>query len=126
MLSDQPSYFGGAMSPEQVVCAQLNAWATLDAEKILSYFSDEAVLVDPTGTYRGLGEVRSWVQGHVKRMDHADLEVLNVAVNNSLVMVERVDRFIYDGKNVSARCMGAFEVAGDKIIAWRDYFDMPY
>lgn len=40
-------------------------------------------------------------------------------------MVERVDRFIYDGKNVSARCMGAFEVAGEKIIAWRDYFDMP-
>lgn len=114
------------MSPEEVVRAQLNAWATLDAEKILSYFSDEAVLVDPTGTYRGLGEVRSWVHGHVKRMDHADLEVLNVAVNDSLVMVERVDRFIYDSKNVSARCMGAFEVAGDKIIAWRDYFDVPH
>ena len=113
------------MSPEEVVRAQLNAWATLDAEKILSYFSDEAVLVDPTGTYRGLGEVRSWVRGHVKRMDHADLEVLNVAVNDTLVMVERVDRFIYDGKNVSAKCMGAFEVVGDKIIAWRDYFDWP-
>ena len=57
------------MSPEEVARAQLNAWATLDAEKILSYFSDEAVLVDSTGTYRGLGEVRSWVQGHVKRND---------------------------------------------------------
>ncbi|OBF67110.1 hypothetical protein A5753_05420 [Mycobacterium sp. 852002-51971_SCH5477799-a] len=113
------------MSPEDVVRAQLNAWATLDAEKILSYFSDEAVLVDPTGTYRGLGEVRSWVQEHVERMDHADLEVLNVAVNGSLVMVERIDRFIYDGKKVSTRCMGTFDVVGDKIVAWRDYFDMP-
>ena len=66
------------MSPEEVVRAKLDAWATL-----------------------------------------------NVAVNDSLVMVERVDRFIYDGNDVSARCMGAFEVVGDKIIAWRDYVDMP-
>ena len=113
------------MSPEEVVRAQLDAWATLDAEKILSYFGDQAVLVDPTGTYLGLGQLRGWVQEHVKRMDHAELKVLTVAVNDSLVMVERVDRFIYDGKKVSARCMGAFEVAGDKIVAWRDYFDMP-
>jgi limonene-1,2-epoxide hydrolase len=114
------------MSPEEVVRAQLNAWATLDAEKILSYFSDQAVLTDPTGTYLGLTQVRRWVEEHVKRMDYAELEVLKVAVNDSLVMVERVDRFIYDGKKVSARCMGAFEVLGDKIIAWRDYFDMPH
>jgi limonene-1,2-epoxide hydrolase len=122
---DRPANHGGVVSPEEVVRAQLNAWATLDAEKILSYFSDEAVLVDPRGTYRGLGEIRETVAGYVKRMDHADIEVLNVAVNDSLVMVERVDRFIYDDKNVSAKCMGAFEVVGDKIIAWRDYFDWP-
>ncbi len=113
------------MSPEEVVRAKLDAWATLDAEKILSYFSDEAVVVDPIGTYRGLGEIRQAVEGYVKRMDHADIQVLNVALNDHLVMVERVDRFIYDGKNVSARCIGTFEVVGDKIIAWRDYFDMP-
>jgi limonene-1,2-epoxide hydrolase len=126
MLWDHPSYFGGAMGPEEVVRAQLSAWATLDAEKILSYFHDQAVLIDPTGAYRGLGEVRWWVQEHVGRMDHAQLEVIKIAVNDSLVMVERVGRFIYDGKNVSARCMGAFEVVGDKIVAWRDYFDMPH
>jgi limonene-1,2-epoxide hydrolase len=40
-------------------------------------------------------------------------------------MVERVDHFVYDGNKISARCMGAFEVAGDKITAWRDYFDVP-
>ena len=74
---------------------------------------------------RGPGEIRQTVEGYVKRMDHAEIEVLNVAVNDTLVMVERVDRFIYDGKNVSARCMGAFEVVGDKIVAWRDYFDVP-
>lgn len=113
------------MSPEEVVRAKLNAWATLDAEKLLSYFTDDAVVVDPMGTYRGHGEIRQTFENYVKRMDYANLEVLNIAVNDNLVMVERIDRFIYDGKDVSARCMGAFEVVGDKIAAWRDYFDVP-
>lgn len=113
------------MSPEEVVRAKLNAWATLDAEMLLSYFTDDAVVVDPMGTYRGVAEIRQTFENYVKRMDYANLEVLNIAVNDNLVMVERIDRFIYDGKDVSARCMGAFEVVGDKIAAWRDYFDVP-
>jgi len=113
------------VGPEDVVRAQLAAWQTLDAEKILDYFADDAVLVDPSGTYRGLDEIGLWVRGHVGRMEHADLQVLNTAVNGNLVMVERLDRFIYDGKSVSAGCMGAFEVSDTKITAWRDYFDMP-
>ena len=39
------------------------------------------------------------------------------------VLAERVDHIIIDGKTIDARCMGAFEVADDKITAWRDYFD---
>jgi limonene-1,2-epoxide hydrolase len=75
--------------------------------------------------HRGRAEIREAVEGYVQRMDSAELEVLNVAVNGNLVMVERVDHFVYDGNKISARCMGAFEVAGDKITAWRDYFDVP-
>jgi limonene-1,2-epoxide hydrolase len=42
-----------------------------------------------------------------------------------LFLTERVDHFVYDGKTIDARVMGAFEVSGDKITAWRDYFDVP-
>jgi limonene-1,2-epoxide hydrolase len=113
---------GGVVKPEEVVRAALSAWATLDADNVLAHFSDDAVLVDPI---RGLDEIRPTIEGYVKRMDYADIEVLNVAVNDGLVMVERVDRFVYDGRNVRARCMGAFELEGDEITAWRDYFDVP-
>jgi limonene-1,2-epoxide hydrolase len=58
-------------------------------------------------------------------MDHAHLEVLNLAAAGNLVMTERVDHFSYDGRKVDARVMGAFEVVGDKIAAWRDYYDVP-
>ena len=36
---------------------------------------------------------------------------------------ERVDHFLFDGKTIDARVVGTFEVTGDKITAWRDYFD---
>jgi limonene-1,2-epoxide hydrolase len=38
------------------------------------------------------------------------------------VLTERVDDFEMDGQVFSARVMGAFEVVGDKLAAWRDYF----
>ncbi len=48
-------------------------------------------------------------------MESAELELLNIAVNGNVVLTERVDHFIYDGNKVAARCMGAFDVSGDKI-----------
>jgi limonene-1,2-epoxide hydrolase len=32
--------------------------------------------------------------------------------------------FRFPGKQISLPVMGIFEVAGEKIAAWRDYFDM--
>jgi limonene-1,2-epoxide hydrolase len=58
-------------------------------------------------------------------MAHGNIEIVNLAVAGNAVLTERVDHFVYDGKTIDARVMGAFEVSGDKITAWRDYFDVP-
>ena len=58
-------------------------------------------------------------------MESADLRILNIAVNGNIVFTERIDEMVYDGNRISARCMRALEVQGDKITAWRDYFDVP-
>jgi limonene-1,2-epoxide hydrolase len=39
-------------------------------------------------------------------------------------MTERVDVFTLPGRTFELPVMGAFEVSGGKISAWRDYFDM--
>jgi limonene-1,2-epoxide hydrolase len=39
-------------------------------------------------------------------------------------MTERVDVFKLPGKSFELPVMGAFEVDGGKISAWRDYFDL--
>jgi limonene-1,2-epoxide hydrolase len=56
-------------------------------------------------------------------MTQCDIEIVNLAVTGNVVLTERVDRLIYNGKSLDAPGMGAFEVAGHKITAWRDYFD---
>jgi limonene-1,2-epoxide hydrolase len=53
------------------------------------------------------------------------VEMLASAAQGNRVLTERVDRLLTaSGEVVMAlRLMGIFEVEGDKIVAWRDYFD---
>jgi limonene-1,2-epoxide hydrolase len=55
-------------------------------------------------------------------------DILAIAADGNRVLTERVDRFVLaDGSEVAAaRLMGIFEVEGDKIVAWRDYFDVNF
>ncbi len=41
------------------------------------------------------------------------------------VLTERTDVFQMGPKTVTLEVMGVFEFEGDKISAWRDYFDVP-
>ena len=114
------------MGPEEVVRAELGAWSRLNIDEIVSHFAADAVWDNvPLGAVSGHHEIRKAVQGYVDRTTQGDIEILNLAVAGNVVLTERVDHFVYDGKQIQARVMGAFEVNGDKITAWRDYFDVP-
>ena len=114
------------MSPEEVVRAELGAWSRLNVDEIVGYFAADAVWDNvPLGAVYGHDEIRKAVQGYVDRTTHGEIEILNLAVADNVVLTERVDHFVYDGRQVHARVIGAFEVTGDKIAAWRDYFDLP-
>ena len=117
---------GGVLGPEEVVRAELGAWSRLNVDEIVSYFAADAVWDNvPLGAVSGHDEIRKAVQGYVDRTTKGDIEILNLAVAGNVVLTERVDHFVYDGQQIHARVMGAFEVNGDKIMAWRDYFDVP-
>lgn len=53
------------------------------------------------------------------------VENLAVCETGGKVLTERVDHVLGPDGNpaMSIRVMGTFEVSGDKITAWRDYFD---
>jgi limonene-1,2-epoxide hydrolase len=112
------------MDAEAVVRAELEAWSSLDVDQIMLHFTPDATWLPgfTFPTYSGREGIRQAVEGFLKDMTKADIEVLNLAVAGNVVLTERIDRFIYKGKPLDAPGMGAFEVAADKITAWRDYF----
>lgn len=112
------------MTPEDVVRAELGAWARRDVDEVVSHFSVDAVWENvPLGVVTGRNEIRAQVEQFLSHITQFDCEIVNLATAGNAVLNERVDRFIFDGKVMNARCMGALEIAGDKISAWRDYFD---
>jgi limonene-1,2-epoxide hydrolase len=113
------------MTPEEVVQAELEAWSTLAADQIMAHFADDATWMPAIGypTYAGFEDVRGAVEGFLKVVTtKCDLEIVNLAVAGNVVLTERVDHMVFKGRPIDAPGMGAFEVAGDKITAWRDYF----
>jgi limonene-1,2-epoxide hydrolase len=54
------------------------------------------------------------------------IDMLAIAADGSRVLTERLDRFERaDGIEIGrAMVMGIFELEGDKIVEWRDYFDV--
>jgi limonene-1,2-epoxide hydrolase len=114
------------MTPEEVVRAELASLACLDLDQIMAYLADDATFLPGFSfpTYSGRNEIRQAMEGFLKVMTKCDIEIVNLAVTGNVVLTERVDRLIVNGQPVDAPGMGAFEVSGDKITAWRDYFYM--
>ena len=112
------------MNPEEVVRAHLATNSTLDIDQMMAYFTEDATFFPGFGfpTYSGIDAIRKANEGFLERMTKCDIEIVNLAVAGNVVLTERVDHLIYNGKPMEARGMGAFEVVGDKVAAQRDYF----
>lgn len=54
--------------------------------------------------------------------------MLSIAADGNQVLTERLDRFERnDGREIgAAKVMGILELDGNRIIAWRDYFDVNF
>ena len=110
-------------SADELVTEFCKLWASPDPDELAAYFAEDAVWEFPGGLFTGPYEIRKAVKGYLARTERCDLEVVNLAVTDNVVLTERVDHLLFDGKVIDARVMGAFEVKGEKITAWRDYFD---
>ncbi len=77
-------------------------------------------MVTTTGIDEALGLMQSFEGVETIRVD-----MVNISAAGGKVLTERVDTMVGpDGKDIMViRLMGIFEVDGDKIAEWRDYFD---
>ena len=109
-----------------VVRDLVDAFNASDMPRIMSHFTDESVYHNiPVAPVTGQNAIRDVIQGFMGISSKVDWIVLHLVEGaHGVVLTERVDRFMINGKWVALPVMGTFEVVNGKIRAWRDYFDM--
>lgn len=118
---------GRAMgNASKVVSSLVDAFNASDMARIMSHFTDESVYHNiPVAPVTGEKAIREVIQSFMGMSSKVDWTVLHlVEGTDGVVLTERVDRFMINGKWIALPVMGTFEVANGKIKAWRDYFDM--
>ncbi len=114
-------------TPAEVVTAFIAEWQnpSPDPAHLASYFTEDAVYHNiPAAPVVGPQAIAAVFQGFLAQVKPRGWEILRQVANGNLVMNERIDRFAVGERVIELPVAGAFEVRGDRICAWRDYFDM--
>jgi limonene-1,2-epoxide hydrolase len=113
------------VEPIETVTRFCEAWTDVDLDRIVAFFSDDAVYHNiPLDPVTGREAIRTTIAGFATGVDRIEFEVRHIAAQGDVVLTERVDRFFTPDRTIELPVMGTFEVAGGSITAWRDYFDM--
>jgi limonene-1,2-epoxide hydrolase len=104
------------------------AWEHRDVDEVMSYFAEDATYdIGPSyPTLSGRDAIRKTIEAYFSRgVTHVDFKIRHLAVDGNVVLMERLDHWIVNGKPIDTPVMGAYEVKDQKIAAWREYFIPP-
>ena len=113
-------------SADELVTEFCKLWAAPDPDELAAYFTEDAVYHNiPMEPAQGRQAIKEFIAGFLAAFDGIDFNVHRQVSDGTLVMNERTDVMRRKGGGaVPLPVMGVFEVQDDRIVAWRDYFDM--
>ena len=112
-------------SNEQIIREFVAAWSNLDADELVSYFTEDGIYFNiPAKPVQGTESLRQFIGGFIASWTKTEWDVISLIAEGDLVMVERLDRTDVGDKHVDLPCFGVFEMQNGLIKEWRDYFDM--
>lgn len=98
-------------------------FAAINPDELVEYFTDDAyiqpVMKDP---YEGREGIRRMF-GLWANFGNVETPLRNIAGDDRVVFTEWLDQSDFGGKHYAVPCVGVFEFEGDKIKAWRLYYD---
>jgi limonene-1,2-epoxide hydrolase len=114
------------MTPEQVVTDLIRACEARDLDAVVALVTEDieydnvpiGKVFGPDGVLGVLSAGVSQAASQVEWVVHRQ-----VAAGNT-VMNERTDRFLVDKRWIEIPIAAVFEIRGDKVSLWRDYFDL--
>jgi limonene-1,2-epoxide hydrolase len=116
-------------SPIDLVRRFCAAWSNnADTADLAAFLTEEAVYHNiPFAPISGRAAIADNIDSFIRPgppgIEAIEFRLVNIAANGPNVMTERIDVFTLPGRSFELPVMGSFEVNGDKIQAWRDYFD---
>ncbi|GAA4832034.1 hypothetical protein GCM10023201_20030 [Actinomycetospora corticicola] len=105
----------------------LTAVEARDAEAAGACFADGAPYANvPHPPVVGPAGVRDLLAPILERSEHVRWEIVTAAVDPRRCFLERVDRFVIDGREYAVACTAVVEIdpEADRITAFRDYVDL--
>lgn len=114
------------MTSGEVVTALIAACERRDLDAVCALVSDDIAYDNvPIGVVHGPEGVRSVLSGGITQAASAiEWRVLEQVEQGDVVMQERVDRFLVDGRWIEIPLAALFRIRDGRIVLWRDYFDL--
>lgn len=114
-----------AIDPAVIVREFCAAWERMDADELASYFTEDGVYHNiPMAAAEGRDAIRELLVGMKMMISSIRFDIHQQVAAGNVVMNERTDHLVMGDKTIALPVVGVFEIEGDKIRAWRDYFDM--
>jgi limonene-1,2-epoxide hydrolase len=113
------------MAAEDIVSEFMARIVRMDLDGACELVADDVEYDNvPMGKVYGPDGIKSVLGQMVGMLDEVDWVIHRQIASDSLVLNERTDRFGKGGKWMELPVAGVFEVRDNKIILWRDYFDL--
>jgi limonene-1,2-epoxide hydrolase len=109
---------------DQLIREFIAAWEQRDSDFIIGCFTEDAVYHSmPLTPIVGKEAIAEWVR-NFEDVPPGSLEVHHQVASGAVVMNERTDRIVLNGRPVTLPIAGVFEIREGRIRAWREYFDL--
>ena len=107
-----------------VVQNMIDAWNTRNWQRVGDLFTEDGILhsmmIEPVV---GRKTISARISAMGAGISSITLHIRNIGRVGDVVVIERVDEFVFNGHAGKVPVVGVLVVEGDKIKEWREYYD---
>jgi limonene-1,2-epoxide hydrolase len=113
------------MSHADTIRAYYAAWLADDLEAVMGLCTEDVTAINiPIGPVHGKPAVRDFFTKFGRGISGKRYDIHRVLTNEDCAVIEGVENYVKNGKQVSLPYMSTFLFRGSLICEWRDYFDL--
>lgn len=113
------------MSNREIVDRFFARWCEGDIAGAMAECTDDVVWDNvPMNVIEGRPAVQAFLEKFANGLSDPHYDIRNVLEKDDVLMIEGVENYTKNGRNVSVPYMASFKFRDGKICLWRDYFDL--